>query len=238
MGGIDLGLVWLILMAVLWLVFLEGLLSADNALVMAMMVRHLPRDMQKRVLFYGLVGALVFRIIAVFTAKLLLDFWFLQVGGGLYLLYLTGAHYLSGQGDSADGVPNRRMSGGFWGAVVSVELADIAFSIDSILAAVATAKGLPIRPSGQVWIVITGGCLGVITMRYVASYFILLIERFRGLETAAYGLVAWIGLKLVIDGLVKAGYHAHEMNTWIFWIGMLAIVVMGFLYKPRGPSRP
>ena len=233
-----LNLVLLVVATVLWLVFLEGLLSADNALVLAMMVRHLPKPEQKRALRYGIWGAFVFRVIAVLLAKILLDFWFLKVIGGLYLLYLSVAHLLAREGD--DGVGRTgRFGAGFWGTVISVEIADIAFSIDSILAAVAMAEGLPpsIGETAKFWVVVTGGILGIITMRFVAGYFIQLLERFKGLEAGAYGLVAWIGLKLVTGGLHDAHAIPFEMNEWIFWPGMLAIVALSFLYHPAERPR-
>src|SRR5205823_14247520 len=110
--------------------------------------------------------------VAVLLAKTLLDYWFLKVGGGVYLLYLAGSHALArGGGDGEAG--GRRPGAGFWGTVVAVEIADIAFSIDSILAAVALADGLPgVGDSTKFGVVITGGILGIITMRCVAGYFI------------------------------------------------------------------
>ncbi|MFO0909579.1 MAG: TerC family protein [Isosphaeraceae bacterium] len=238
MAGIDLAAVWLYVMAILWLVFLEGLLSADNALVLAMMVRHLPKAEQKRALRYGIWGAFVFRVIAVLLAKVLLEFWPLKVVGGLYLLYLAVNHFFLSSSED-DGEPRRRFGSGFWGTVVSVELADIAFSIDSILAAVAAADSLPdtrVGANGKFGVVIVGGILGILTMRFVAGYFIILLERFRGLETGAYGLVAWIGLKLVVSGVHDGHYIDVHMNEWVFWVGMAAIVAMGFLYQPRKPG--
>ena len=225
--------VLLIVATVLWLVFLEGLLSADNALVLAMMVRHLPKPEQKRALRYGIWGAFVFRVIAVLLAKVLLDVWFLKVVGGLYLLYLAVSHVLARDGDDAQ---NRagRIGAGFWGTVVAVEIADIAFSIDSILTAVAMADDLPpsFGEATKFWVVVTGGILGIITMRFVAGYFIQLLERFKGLEAGAYALVAWIGLKLITGGLFDGKFIPYKMNEWIFWSGMLAIVALSFLYKP------
>jgi hypothetical protein len=121
---------------------------------------------------------------------------------------------------------------GFWGTVFTVTIADIAFSIDSIFAAVAMADDFPARfgDTGKLFIVLTGGVLGIITMRFVVRYFVLLLDRFPGLAEGAYVLVAWIGLKLTISGLLAEKYHIPE---WLFWSVMLLIMVLSFVFKPR-----
>lgn len=227
----------LVLGTLLMLVFLEGLLSADNALVLAVMVRHLPRPEQKRALRYGIWGAFGFRAIAVALSAVLLKFWLFKVVGGAYLLYLAGDHFLSRDSGGSGPKPSR-FGSGFWGTVISVELADIAFSIDSIVAAVAMADGLPAQlDDWKLAIVFLGGILGIITMRYVAGYFIILLERFEGLAVGAYVLVAWIGLKLIASGLHNAHYLPWEMNEWLFWGGMLLIVAASLLYRPPGEKK-
>ncbi len=239
MFGIGLPDVPLILGTVLTLVILEGLLSADNALVLAVMVRHLPREEQRRALRYGIWGAFGFRLIAVLLSAVLLKFWLFKVVGGAYLLYLAADHFLSHDTHPGHKKPPR-FGSGFWGTVISVELADIAFSIDSIVAAVAMADGLPQR-LGMNWklaIVYIGGILGIVMMRIAAGFFIILLERFHGLAVGAYVLVAWIGVKLVLSGLRNAAeinesrFVPWEMNEWIFWGGMIAILAASMLYKP------
>jgi YkoY family integral membrane protein len=231
---------------VLVLVFLEGLLSADNALVLAVMVRHLPKPQQRRALRYGIWGAFGFRLIAVLLSSVLMRFWMFKVVGGLYLIYLALSHFLLASGDDTEAKEGsqeksrahpsegRRALGIFWGTVLSVELADIAFSMDSILAAVGMADSLPDR-FGHNWklaIVYVGGVLGIITMRFVAGYFIILLDRFSGLAAAAYYLVAWIGLKLVVGGLHSATYLPSEIPGWLFWLVMALIVVAGLIERP------
>jgi YkoY family integral membrane protein len=244
---------------ILWLVVLEGLLSGDNALVLAVMVRHLPKAQQKRALRYGIWGAFVFRFIAVLFAANLLKYWMLKVSGGVYLLYLAISRLVHGESEESVARPSR-FGSGFWGTVVGVELADIAFSIDSILAAVAMAEGLPARFSViklgflsiQLWVVYIGGVLGIVTMRYVAGFFLILLDRFKGLAAGAYVLVAWIGFKLVGSGLYGALHQEHkawhtrapiwlfdiplEMPDWLFWTGMIVIVIASMFYKPKHPS--
>jgi YkoY family integral membrane protein len=243
--GITISDIPLVLWYLLTLVVLEGLLSADNALVLAVMVRHLPTGEQKRALRFGLWGAFGFRLIAVLLSGILMRFWMFKVLGGLYLLYLSVAHFLH-HADSDLGHPSASGSDGrlrawrrsFWGTVVSVELADLAFSIDSILAAVGMAESLPDH-YGDNWklaIVYAGGVLGILTMRFVAGYFIVLLDRFSGLAEAAYLLVAWIGVKLVVSGLHAGGRFAGEIPGWLFWSAMLAIAVAGFFIRPRDPK--
>lgn len=244
MWGMTLNDVPLISLTLLWLVFLEGLLSADNALVLAMLVRHLPKPLQKRALRYGIWGAFAFRVVAVLMAKILLQFWWLKIVGGAYLVYLAATHFLAPKDEP--GKPRAaRFGDGFWATVIYVELTDIAFSIDSILAAVGMAEGLPdhLSDSLKLGVVVLGGILGIITMRFVAGYFILLLEKFHGLETGAYSLVAWIGLKLVANGLYQGKLTPFEINDWIFWIGMLLIVLLSFFsrtpaHPPKSPPEP
>ena len=101
---------------------------------------------------------------------MLLKFWIFKVVGGAYLLYLAVSHFLSREEDRHAN-KTTRFGSGFWGTVVSVELADIAFSIDSIVAAVAMSDSMPARfgHNGKLFIVYIGGILGILTMRFVAG---------------------------------------------------------------------
>lgn len=218
------------------LVFLEGLLSADNALVLALMVRHLPRREQRQVLQYGIWGAVAFRFVAVGLSAFLLKFWYFKVIGGAYLLYLAIDHFLRGESKPEAGRGGWNST--FWGTVVAITITDIVFSIDSILAAVAMADDFPERfgYNGKLFIVFVGGVLGIITMRFVVRYFVVLLDRFPGLAQGAYLLVAWIGLKLVISGLDSAHYINFHIHEWLFWSVMLAIAVLSLVIHPR--TRP
>jgi YkoY family integral membrane protein len=240
MMGLGLADVALITWYIGVLVILEGLLSADNALVLAVMVRHLPKKEQRRVLIYGLWGAVGFRVLALSLSSVLLSLWYCKVFGGGYLLYLALAHFLQHKaslGDEDAALASKRTPWlkGFWGTVTSITLADIAFSIDSILTAVATAEGFPAHfgDRGKLFIVLTGGILGIITMRFVVRYFLILLERFPGLEEGAYVLVAWIGLKLLISGFHQGEYIGFHIPEPLFWIVMIGIAGVSLVVKPR-----
>jgi YkoY family integral membrane protein len=229
------------------LVFPEGILSADNALVLALMVRHLARRERRRVLQWGIWGAIGFRVVAVALSAFLLKFWFFKVLGGGYLLYLAISHFWSRRHASAEAtVPQesklRAWFRGFWGTVALVTLTDIAFSIDSIVTAVGIADGFPAHfgDTGKFLIVITGGILGIITMRFVVRYFVLLLDRFPGLAEGAYVLVAWIGVKLVTSGLSDAAesfsggnIKPFHINEVAFWTVLVLIMAVSFWISPK-----
>ncbi|MDQ0229456.1 TerC family protein [Metabacillus malikii] len=230
------------------LIGLEGILAADNALVMAVMVKHLPEEKRKKALFYGLAGAVILRLGALFIISFLVNVWQLQAIGAIYLLYISINHLLKKfvlkQSEHTKKV---KKESGFWVTVLKVEVADLAFAVDSILAAVALAVTLPATTlptiggldGGQFLVILAGGIIGVIIMRFAATYFVKLLKKKPNLETAAFMIVGWVGVKLALYTLAHPDIdliskHFIESATWklIFWIVLAAIAIGGwFLSK-------
>lgn len=184
------------LLIVLVLVVLEGLLSCDNAVVLALLVKHLPPEQRGKALRYGIIGAYIFRILALFLATIIMGIWWIKILGGVYLAYLAIDFFRKhGKKHDADEVPKAVKTflglNVFWSTVVSVELTDIVFSVDSIAAAVAL--------SNKLYILILGGLLGILAMRFAAQGFLVLLEKFPRLEAAAFAAVGFIGLKLILE---------------------------------------
>lgn len=242
------------IVVLLSLILLEGLLSADNAIVLAIMVKHLPKVQQKKALLYGLVGALVFRIIAIFLITILAQYWQIQVIGGLYLLYMAVSHIIEffkkrNECEEDDEKEEKvKKESGFWSTVIKVEFTDIAFAVDSILAAVAIAITLPhiseINISGinlgQFIVMLLGGFAGVVIMRYAANIFIKVLEKKPGLEISAFLIVAWVGIKLFViaaanKNLALIPEHFPHSTLWtaIFWIVLLVLLVLGWIFSDK-----
>ncbi|WP_342563945.1 TerC family protein [Paenibacillus sp. FSL R7-0345] len=196
------------------LVLLEGLLSADNALVLAVMVRHLPKEQQKKALFYGILGAYVFRFLAIGLGTYLIEFTLVKVLGALYLFYIAYKGLFKGSGEEGH---TQNKGASFWKTVLLVELMDIAFSIDSVIA----AFGL----SSEVWVLFLGGILGVLMMRGVAQVFLKLIAKFPELEQAAFLLIA------IIAGKMLAGAFGYELPHAIFFTVLIAVFAGTMLYS-------
>jgi YkoY family integral membrane protein len=218
---------------ILTLVLLEGVLSADNALVLAVLVKHLPRQQQRKALLYGLGGAFVFRGLAILLARWILEIWWLQGLGALYLAYLAAAHFFRQRTPHS---PHRAKAvSGFWGTVLAVELTDIAFATDSILVAVALTN--------QLWVIYMGAVIGIIAMRLVANAFVRLLYHYPQIENIAYALVGWISVKLffatwqAFSVAVLGRSHDHSiLPAWVFWAVMAAIALLGGWYSFRHPQ--
>jgi YkoY family integral membrane protein len=194
------------------LVILEGILSVDNALVLAILVRTLPRHQQKKALTYGIAGAFIFRFLALIFAAYLMKLSVFKLIGGGYLVYLSMKHMFFFYKEDAY-QPRLAIVSSFWKTVALVELTDIAFSIDSITTAVAMTDKLLI-----VW---TGGVLGIISLRLVSGFFVRLLEKLPKLEDLAYQLIFFVGTKLTLEG-----FHV-EIETWVFWLMMGVIALLG-----------
>lgn len=198
------------------LILLEGLLSADNALVLAVMVKHLPKEQQKKALFYGILGAYIFRFLAIGLGTFLIKFTLVKVLGALYLFYIAyKGLFKRNEGEHEEGTGPKGTS--FWKTVLLVELMDVAFSIDSVVA----AFGL----SEEVWVLFLGGILGVLMMRGVAQVFLKLIAKFPELEQTAFFLIA------LIAGKMFAGAFGFEMPHVIFFTILIAVFVGTIVYS-------
>ena len=153
------------------LVILEGLLSADNAMVLAVLVLGLPKEQQRKALRYGIVGAFAFRTLATIFAAQMIQLRIVQLIGGLYWCGCRTSISSAAATPRSGGSRCKRGPGwdlsAFWATVVKVELTDIVFAIDSILVAVAM--------SPKLWVVMTGGILGIVAMRMVIGQ--LLVDR-------------------------------------------------------------
>jgi predicted tellurium resistance membrane protein TerC len=113
----------------------------------------------------------------------------------------------------------------FWGAVLRIELVNLAFSIDSILVAVAV--------SPKLWVVVTGGILGIVAMRLVVGQMIAIIERYPALVDGAFVIIAWVGMKLIIEYLHAVGLIPFEIPQWLSLGLIIVIFIAAFIWAQQ-----
>jgi YkoY family integral membrane protein len=184
------------------LIIIESLLSVDNAAVLATMVMDLPEKEREKALKYGIWGAYVFRGLAMLFASILIKIWWLKPVGGIYLLYLVYSYWKGKQTvKTEDDVIDKKSNwlyrvtvgslGNFWATVCLVELMDMAFSIDNVFAAVAFTP--------NIILVCAGVFIGILAMRFIANYFVKMMAKYTFLETAAFIVIAVLGIKLTLS---------------------------------------
>ncbi len=256
------------LLIILNLIIIESLLSVDNAAVLASMAMKLPKEQRGKALRYGIIGAYVFRGICLVLAVWLVHFWWLKLVGGAYLLFLSIKHFLHTEKENldeikedAEAVPKSKFYqltvgkiGPFWGTVIAIEVMDLAFSLDNVLAAVAYTEGLP-EPADR-YLLWVGVFIGILAMRFVAQGFVKLMEKFPFLETAAYLVICLLGVKLTFDGIINLihkyispesplviymenEHHKHNIDMIVSFttIGIFVVpILFSLLFRRKKPE--
>jgi YkoY family integral membrane protein len=204
---------WLIIFS---LVMIECLLSVDNAIVLAAQTRVLPTlKEQEKSLFYGLWGAYLFRFLIIGIGVYLIHIWEIKVIGALYLMYLVYRffhHKLFGKKPSKEPKERKhRILPLFWSVVIQIEVMDIVFSVDSVLASLAISSN-PV-------IVLIGGLIGILCMRGIAEIIMNLMRKIPELEPMAYVLIAVIAVKLFLT------IPMIDIEIPTDWFGLFIIIM-------------
>lgn len=225
-----------ILAIIAQLVFLEGILSIDNAAVLGALASTLPVDklvpypeslqflqnttkrllgkQRSAALKVGLLMAYVGRALMLFMASAIQKNPILAAIGALYLIYLAAQNLKQPDAETETAVSARDLSNAtFWVVVLQIELTDLALSLDNVVAAVSL--------SSKLWVVMVGVALGILTMRFAAGIFTWLIEREPIIETAAYIIIFNLGLEL----LLSTGFHIEIPLYLKFFISTATLLL-------------
>jgi tellurite resistance protein TerC len=233
-----------ILVIILQLIFLEGLLSIDNAAVLGTLVVKLPKDepipwprgLQKfgdslhgilgnqrsAALKVGLLGAYVGRGLMLLAANFIIRNPWLNVVGALYLIHLAFENLGMANEDEEDEEIRAVKQDTFWSVVLSVELADLAFSLDNVVAAVAL--------SDKFWVVMLGVFIGILAMRFAAGWFSVLVEKEPVLKSAAYILILAIAIELLVQQF--AGIEISDLTRFAITVSIILLSLAYAHIKP------
>ncbi len=197
------------------LVFLEAVLSADNAIALAAIAQGLEdKKLERQALNIGLVFAYVLRIGLILTATWVQKFWQFELLGGAYLLWLVFQHFTSQQGEDNQHLGPRFNS--LWQAIPVLAFTDLAFSLDSVTTAIAVSQ--------ERWLVLTGATIGIVTLRFMAGLFIRWLDEYVHLADAGYTTVALVGLRL----LLKVVNDTLVPPEWVMISAIALLFLWGF----------
>ncbi|MFQ3617889.1 MAG: hypothetical protein SNJ57_12665 [Cyanobacteriota bacterium] len=211
----NLGIDTFLLLTVL--VALETLLSADNAIALAAIAQGLDgKKMQREALNFGLLVAFIFRVILILTATWVIRFWQFELAGALYLLWLVFKYFTSDETEDGEHHHHGPRFTSLWQAIPMIAITDLAFSLDSVTTAIALSQ--------EVWLVLTGGLIGIITLRLLAGLFIRWLDEYTHLEDAGYITVGLVGLRL----LIKVFNDSLVPPQWVMISVIALLFVWGF----------
>lgn len=201
---------------ILNLILLEIVLSIDNAAVLSTMVNELPKEQQKKALTYGILGAYLFRGLALLFASFLINLSWLKLVGGLYLIYLAINSFRKSEDGKSHSQFKIPFLNKFWSTVVMIELMDIVFSIDNIFSAVAFTNNF--------LTICFGVFVGILAIRFATVKLISLLNSVPNLEKIAFGVIGLLGVKLSLSVFVP-----QLTNEWVD-AGFSLITLLAFAF--------
>ncbi|MGK7917692.1 MAG: TerC family protein [Prochloraceae cyanobacterium] len=207
------------------LIGLEAVLSADNAIALAAIAQGIEGSKRQRhALNVGLLLAYVLRVTLILTATWVVQFWQFELLGALYLLWLVFNYFTSSE-DEENHHHSLRF-GSLWQAIPLIAVTDLAFSLDSVTTAIAVAD--------RTWLIIAGGTIGVITLRFLAGLFLRWIEEYTHLEDAGFITVGFVGARL----LIKAFNPNIVPPEWLLISAIILMFIWGFSERNELESPP
>ena len=212
-AGVEVYLILLVL------VVLEAVLSADNAIALAAIARSVKSpESQRQALNIGLVGAYILRILLIIAATWVIKYWQFELLGAMYLLWLVFNYFFLSDDDDED----EHRSLGFksvWQVIPTIAITDLAFSLDSVTSAIAITE--------DTWLIIAGGTIGIIILRFLAGLFIRWLEEYTYLEDAGFITVGFVGLRL----LLKVWLPDYLIPEWVTIAVVAVFFTWGFSKK-------
>ena len=216
---------WIGLVKIIWI---NIILSGDNAVVIALAARSLPPEQQKKAVMIGSGAAVVLRIVLTVVAAKLLELSFLQVIGGCLLLWI-GYQLLTG-GDEEEG--ESKGTGSMVAAIRTILIADLVMSLDNVIAVAATAQG-------NMVLLILGLAISIPLVIFGSTLMIKLMERFPVIVTLGAALIGWVGGETIVNDNIMHDYAiAHP---WLHYVaaaaGAILVVAVGKFVKARNEAK-
>jgi len=217
---------WIGLLKIVWI---NIILSGDNAVVIALAARSLPPEQQRRAIALGSAAAVVLRIVLTVAAAWLLALPWLQILGGLLLLYI-GIHLLSGEEEGAGS--DKEDYGGMLAAVRTILLADLVMSLDNVIAVAAAARG-------SLVLLALGLAISIPLVIFGSTLMIRLMERFPVIVLLGAALIGWVAGETMLGDSVLHDFAARL--PWLHYlaaaVGALFVLLVGLWLQKRALAR-
>lgn len=210
-AGVEVYLILIVLVA------LEAVLSADNAIALASIAKSVEDpNAQQKALNIGLVGAYILRIVLILGATYVIEYWQFELLGALYLLWLVFNYFVLEDDDEEESETRSLGFKSLWQVIPTIAITDLAFSLDSVTSAIAITE--------DTWLIIAGGTIGIIILRFLAGLFIRWLQEYTHLEDAGFITVGFVGLRL----LLKVWLPDTYIPEWVTIVVVAVFFTWGF----------
>jgi YjbE family integral membrane protein len=216
---------WIGLLKIIWI---NVILSGDNAVVIALAARTLPAHQQTKAVALGSSAAVVLRVLLTVVAAKLMTIAFLQIVGGLLLLWIGFKLLLEEGGDGEEGVAAH--TGTLLAAVRTILVADLIMSLDNVIAVAAAANG-------NMVLLILGLAISIPLVVFGSTLLIKLMERFPAIVTIGAGLIGWVAGEAIVGDAALAAVASG--SAWLHYAGPAlgaAVVVLGARLLQPAPA--
>ena len=204
---------WIGLVKIIWI---NIILSGDNAVVIALAARSLPPEQQKKAIMFGSGAAVVLRIVLTVVAAKLLELSFLQIIGGCLLLWI-GYQLL---GSDEDDAGEAKTYGSLMAAVRTILLADLVMSLDNVIAVAAAAHG-------SILLLVLGLAVSIPLVIFGSTLMIKLMERFPVIVLLGAALIGWVGGETIANDTALHGYAMAHPSLHYIAAALGAALVVG-----------
>ena len=210
-AGVEVYLILIVLVA------LEAVLSADNAIALASIAKSVEDpNAQQKALNIGLVGAYILRIVLILGATYVIEYWQFELLGALYLLWLVFNYFVLEDDDEEESETRSLGFKSLWQVIPTIAITDLAFSLDSVTSAIAITE--------DTWLIIAGGTIGIVILRFLAGLFIRWLQEYTYLEDAGFITVGFVGLRL----LLKVWLPDTYIPEWVTIVVVAVFFTWGF----------
>ncbi|HQR72349.1 MAG TPA: TerC family protein [Burkholderiaceae bacterium] len=222
--------------SLLEIIIVNIILSGDNAVVIALAARHLPRQQQKNAIFFGSAAAIVLRVLLTVFAVQLLQYPFLKLAGAVLLVWI-GAKLLLPE-DDAGGGDSHESGGGMFAAIRTILIADLVMSLDNVIAVAAAAETGPAE--GRVTLLIIGLGLSIPLIIVGSQLLLRLMSRWPVIITLGAALLGFVAGEMAItDPAIDDWFHQHfgHIDYIVSAACAVLVVAIGMVWAKRIEAR-
>ena len=206
--------------ALLAIIMIDLVLAGDNAILIGLAARKLPKEQQKKVILWGAIGAIVIRVIATLLVVYLLKIPGLHLIGGILLIWIAYKLLVEEEEHEVTAADS------LWGAVKTIIIADALMGLDNVLAVAGASHG-------NMWLVTIGLLVSIPVVMWGSTLILKLIERYPVIVMIGAGILAWTASKMVVGEPFMSGYFANPFVKYGFEIVVVAAVLLAGASKQR-----